>query len=316
MAKISLSISHYKKNNMKKLLYLACIACAAIIFASCKKDEEPKLGSLYGVVTDKATGDPIRSAGVELLPKGLKSVTGDDGSFEFSNIEEGTYKLYITKNGYKDFTSNGISVKADSKNQSSIQIEKLPPALTVVDDNQQEIDSIDFGSNDGTTIRTFGIFNKSESKLVWSIASQCTWIKSFSFEKGELKANETQFIAITIDRSKLNNGDNSTVIHIVSNNGSKQLTIKATCVNVVETKQASDVGGESAVLNANIVRDLNPSINEYGFVYSKSPAPRLTNGAKKKSLMKTPPIGAYSMLVDGLDNNTQYLCKRIYDSVI
>lgn len=294
---------------MKKLLYLACIACAAIILASCKKDEEPKLGSLYGVVTDKATGDPIRSAGVELLPKGLKSVTGDDGSFEFSNIEEGTYKLYITKNGYKDFTSNGISVKADSKNQSSLQIEKLPPALTVVDDNRKVLDSIDFSSDGGVTMQSFNLFNNSESKLEWSITYDCKWIKSFSKTEGNLDANGIQPIVCTIDRNKLNLGDNTTIAHIISNNGSKQLKIMAKSVDVVETLEATGTGSHATTLHGKIIRNLDPAITEYGFVYSKNETPTLSNGAQKISNAGSPQIGAYSMKVEGLAKQTSYYVR-------
>ena len=302
---------------MKKLLYFVCLCCMLVSLCTCdkKKEEDPVLCTLYGTVTDKATGDPVRSAGVELLPIGRKAVTGNDGSFEFTKIDESVYKLFITKIGYKDFTTNDIVVKATSKQPHNIQIEKLPPALTIVDDNRNEIDSIDFGIDEGITMRSFNIFNNSEDKLEWSIAYQCDWIKINKIE-GELKANATQSLVITIDRLKLNLGDNSTLINIVSNNGSKQLTITASCNSVIETKNASDIGGISAVLNANVVRDLNPSITEYGFVYSLSPAPRLTNDAKKLSQTGTPKIGTYSMLLKGLENNTQYFsCAFVSNAV-
>ena len=302
---------------MKKFSFcILLFSMLTVIFFSCEKKKEPELCTLYGVVTDKATGEPIRAAGVELLPVGKKSVTGSDGAFEFIELEEGIYKLYINKSGYKDYTSNDVVVKAGSEKVShSIQLEKLPPALTIVDDNQNEIDSIDFGSDEGTKMRSFNIFNNGEDKLEWSIVYQCEWIKAFSKIEGELKANATQSIVITIDRMKLNVGDNSTIIHIVSNNGSKQLKVSAKCVSVVETKGATDIGGIRAVLNAYVVRDLNPSITEYGFVYSTSPAPRLTNGAQKVSQVGTPKIGTYSMLVEGLENNTQYYaCAYVSNS--
>lgn len=305
---------------MKKFLYFACLLGMIVSFASCEKKREPELCSLYGVVTDKATGEPIRTAGVELLPVGKKSVTGSDGAFEFLELEEGIYKLYITKTGYKDTTSNEIAVKANSEKVShSIQLEKLPPALTIVDDNQNEIDSIDFGSDEGTKMRSFNIFNNSEDKLEWQLVYQCAWIDTITKTSGELKANATQSIVITIDRLKLNVGDNSTVIQIVSNNGSKQLTITAKSVNIIETLEASDVGGVRAVLNARVVRDLNPSITEYGFVYNTTPAPKLTNTSKKVSQSGTPKIGLYNMLIEGLENYTKYFaCAFVlntYDTI-
>lgn len=40
-----------------------------MIFFNCSKQEEENLpGTINGVITDKATGEPIKSAGVELNP--------------------------------------------------------------------------------------------------------------------------------------------------------------------------------------------------------------------------------------------------------
>ena len=42
---------------------------------SCSKEEESVLpGTIYGIVTDKATGEPVKSVGVELSPVGLKTI--------------------------------------------------------------------------------------------------------------------------------------------------------------------------------------------------------------------------------------------------
>ena len=94
---------------MKRYWYI--FLTTATCFFSCTKVEEPKLCTLYGVVTDKANGEPIKSAGVEILKVGLQSITSSDGTFEFANIEEGTYQLSVTKTGYQDYTSNNIVVK-------------------------------------------------------------------------------------------------------------------------------------------------------------------------------------------------------------
>lgn len=277
------------------------------VSTSCERKDERKACSLYGSVKDKATGEPLRSAVVELLPVGFKLNTGSDGYYEFSDIEKGGYQLHVTKMGYKDYTSTTIEVNYNDV-QHNIQLELLPPALTITDDNGNEIDSINFGSDDGVVMRSFNIFNKSEDSLKWSISYQCGWLK-FSQEKGDIGANRTQSLIAILDRSKLNVGENSTVVHITSNNGSKQLNVTATSQNVVETKEATEIGGQAAELNANIIRDMTPSITEYGFVYSTSPSPSLTNGAKKISQIGTPLIGAYSMLAENLLHNTKYYVR-------
>lgn len=297
---------------MKKYLYLFFTLCLfAVIWQACEKKEENIPSSIYGVVTDKATGEPIQSAQVGLLPGGRQAITGSDGYFEFGDVAEGTYKLSIVKIGYKDYISNDILVKANSKGQShSLQIEKLPSALTVLDDEGNEVTAIDFGDNPAVVMRSFYIFNRGAEILEWSIAYSCEWISSISKESGELGPNATQPLVVSIDRNKLNVGDNSTSIHIVSNNGTRQIVVSASINSMVETLDATDICASSVVLNGKITRDMSPSINEYGFVYSKRAAPTLENGADKVSFSGTPSIGAvYHTLVTNLDKETTYYAR-------
>ncbi|MBR4532264.1 carboxypeptidase regulatory-like domain-containing protein, partial [bacterium] len=57
-------------------------------------------GSIYGVVSDRATGELIRKASVELKDSGSRTVgsydTGSDGQFDFNELTSGTYTLYVT----------------------------------------------------------------------------------------------------------------------------------------------------------------------------------------------------------------------------
>ena len=95
---------------MKRLLYIFIIlGLFSAVWYGCKKKEEQP-GSLYGVVTDKATGEPIKTAGVELQPIGLKTVTGSDGQYVFDELEPGTYKLYVTRTGYTEERSGKIVI--------------------------------------------------------------------------------------------------------------------------------------------------------------------------------------------------------------
>ena len=213
---------------MKKLFTIIISSILLLSFAivSCEKED---LGNatIYGIVTDKATGEPIKSAGVELLPVGLKTITGTDGRFEFANLKAGSYQVYITQAGYVDVVSTNIELTIGQSLKRDVQMELLPPALRVVNDSRQDITELDFGSAETDITRSFNLLNDGAEKLEWEITYTANWIKSVSKTQGVLEVGKPQSFIVTIDRTKLASGTNTTTLHITSNNGSKQLTLKA-----------------------------------------------------------------------------------------
>ena len=268
---------------MKKSFYLLLgllLVCG--IYQACAPEELP--GSIYGTVVDKATGEPIKSAGVELSPSGLKTVTGSEGQFEFTELDPGKYTLIITKTGYMDGVSHTIEVKPGQQAKGDVQIEKLPPALKVVNDNREEISTLDFGSAEDDVARSFSLFNDGTESLEWQITTTAEWIKSVSKIEGVLSAGATQSLIITIDRTKLSSGENKTTVHITSNNGSKQLVVIArndyqlTMLNILPV---TDITTTSAVLNGEIINEGYPQYSEHGFVYAETHQPTVSNTIQK-----------------------------------
>lgn len=296
---------------MKKLSSIVLLLMATIIFFSCEKEDETKIvGSLYGTVTDKATGEPITNAKIELMPTGLSVKTGDDGNYEFPKVETGTYNIYVTKSGYLDYKTNDIEINENNADKPvNIQIEKMPPALQVVDDAGKEINAIDFGDIEGDVMRSFNIFNNSETSLEWEIVYESNWIKSFSKLSGVLVAGKTQTIVVKINRTELISGQNSTVVHLVSDNGSKQLTITAISISLIETLAISEITPTSAVLNGRFNKQTPSPILEYGFVYGSMPTPTLDNGATKVIVKGTAHIGNFSYAISELTDGETYFVR-------
>lgn len=263
---------------MKRSLYFVfglLLVCG--MYQACAPEELP--GSIYGTVVDKATGEPIKAAGVELSPSGLKTVTGSEGQFEFTELDPGKYTLIITKTGYVDGVSGTIEVKPGQQAKGDVQIEKLPPALKVVNDNREEISTLDFGSAEDDVARSFSVFNDGTESLEWELTATADWIKSVSKTNGTLSAGATQSLIITIDRAKLSSGENKTTVHITSNSGNKQLVVtatnnfQATKLNVLST---TDIASTSATLHGEIVEDGSPMYTERGFVYAETTQPTIS----------------------------------------
>lgn len=295
----------------KKLFYITYLFCILVFFSCEKKDKEPELGSLYGIVTDLTTGSPVQNANIQLQPSGETTLTGSDGTFEFLDLEFGNYSLVVRKVGYSDLIDDYvIAVKDGRRIRRDVQIEKLVPELTVLDEDGKEVSELDFGDNPADVKRSFFIINKGEDNLEWSIEYSCLWIASINKEGGVVKPNATQPLVVNIDRSKLNAGENSTTLHIISNGGTKQIVVRASTASIIETMPPTNIRSNSVVLNGKIKQDMSPSITEYGFVYSKTAAPTVENGAIKVPMQGSPVIGAeYNTLIPNLDTESWYYAR-------
>lgn len=211
---------------MKKIIPIIVLIT---LLWSCTEDgyDAESTGSIYGVITDKATGEPIRTAGVQLNPVGTKTVTGNEGQYEFVGLESGSYSIQVTKTGYADLMGYQITVGGGKPNKGDVQLEKLPAALRIVNDRGEDIEQLDFGQSISDITRSFNIFNDSPQVLEWQITTTASWINNVNPSQGVLNANGTQGVIITIYRDNLLNVGNITMIHVSSNNGNKAISIIA-----------------------------------------------------------------------------------------
>lgn len=259
-------------------------------FVSCKdKDDVSNQGSIYGIVTDQATGEPISAAGIELVQTGQKTITGSDGQYTLSQIDNGTYTLMVTKTGY----TNGVKAVTVQNSQSTkvdIQLVKKTQYLCIVDAFGREITSLEFGTG-ATDTKTFSIFNNGTSSLTWSITENCRWISSVSPKSGTLAAGEQEPVLVTIDRSAAGTDYTAYVLNINSDKGSAELNITVGEVlnpPVVTTNAVTNITSSTATLNGTIVSVGDPTYTERGFVLAQTAQP--TIGAN---------IGVYPCNVSG-----------------
>ena len=119
---------------MKKIIHtIAAILLTIAVFVTCdKKPEVP--GSIFGSITDKASGEPMRASGVELFTSyGVlvtRTVTGNEGQFEFKEISAGYYYLAVTISGYEDIRFP-VQVRAGIASRADMQLERLNTHMNV-----------------------------------------------------------------------------------------------------------------------------------------------------------------------------------------
>lgn len=248
---------------MKRLIsIILTIIAFALLLQDCKKEEQT--GSIYGTVTDYATGEPVKDANVKLRPSGTSTKTGSDGTYSFPDLKPGQYSLSLSKAEYEDLEDDYVITLAEGKDVCrDVQMVKKASTLVILDDHGNTTDLIDFGDEVDDVSRLFNIFNNSGETLSWQITVTANWV-SVNMESGTLTAGNTQGIIVMVNRSNLPQGESTTTLHITSNHGNKQLTIKA-IGGFVSTLPATAITETSAVLHGKILQSV--PYTEKGFVY-------------------------------------------------
>ena len=288
---------------MKKILTLLTIALSiAFINHSCKPDPEEELGSIYGIVTDKATGEPVKNANVQLRPSGETSLTGNDGRYEFLDLKNGNYSITVSKTGYTDLVDDYvITIEGSKVMRRDVQIEKLPAELRIMDGEGNDITELNFGSMHDDNTRMFNIFNNGTTALEYEIIKTASWITSINPIQGNLSPGTTKPVVIIIDRDKMAMGNNTTYISIATNNGGKLLTIKANKAGTVSTFEAMDVTKTSALLCGSI--NENATYTEKGFYYGDD------HSVENKQVVSGYSIGEFSYKLADLEMKKTYYYK-------
>lgn len=275
---------------------------------SCSSDstEEVNTGGIAGSVSDRTTGEPVATVNVTLSPGGKSTVTGNDGSFSFVDLEPDDYTIDIRKEGYKD-NSRAVDVVVGQSTEAHLTIERIPAIVTA------DRTELDFGSDYGVTSLSFNIVNNYYANLEWEIVSSCGWIKNILPPKGSLSHGQTGTIIVQIDREDLQDGDNKTVLVLTTTGvGSTEITIKAVGVAkktaTLNTLETTAIAASSAMLNGEIVDLGYPTYTERGFVYSELQMPTVEQTIQRLTVPITND-GKFSSKVVGLTLGKTYYVR-------
>lgn len=262
---------------MKKIL-LTAVSLIFLLFCSCNKEEINKTGTIFGKVTNATTGDLVKNANVTLSPDGETTLTGNDGMYEFNNLEDGDYSLTVSKAEYTDLIDDFIiQVRDGNSIRRDIQIKKLQVDISITDVYGRAITFIDFGSDLYTTTKSFNIFNNRTTSVSCSLSYSCDWIKTVSSVPSTITPGQNVTVSVEIDRSKLIAGNNFTLLYITSDNGNNILEIRAvggdnlpSVVTLPVTNPDGSTGPYMHVFNGEVVNAGYPSYIQKGFCWSST----------------------------------------------
>ena len=300
-----------RNNGMIVITILLVICC---MFLGCGKEngstEGGNKGSIYGTVTDFATGDPVAFANVQLRPSGETTLTGYDGTYEFLDIPDGIYSIKVSKAEYTDLIDDyDIVVKNGRRMRRDVQIEKKPTFILTDLNEENDISTLDFGSDVAVTTKSFKIFNNGTVTIHCQMVYSCSWISSVSSVPDEIIPGQTVPVTVSINRSFLSVGQNSTQLVVSTNNGSAELTIKATSGNGnppdVELISISNITATSALCKGRVRNSNGGIITDCGFCYSTSSNPSIEDNPIRLG----PCDGIFSFTLSDLQNGTTYHVK-------
>lgn len=266
------------KKSIAGILSAALLLASTFVWYSCTQDAEVTTGDIYGTVTDFATGEPVANANVKLKTTGETTLTGSDGTYEFRDLKPDNYSLQLSKAGYNDLDDDYvITVEAGKKTKRDVQMSKQVASLKITDMAGNSITELDFGMEESITTKSFNIFNNGSLNITCEITYSCAWITSVSNITNPITPGQTVTVTVAIDRSRLASGANSTILHVVSNNGSNEITVKATGLDLptVTTSNVSNITASSATCGGNVTADGGSYVTERGICWGTSNLPTI-----------------------------------------
>ena len=85
---------------MKKLVIFLTL-CLPLVCTSCVKPIEDYSISIYGMVIDADTSEPLQGVLLTLIPSSKNCYTGSDGYYEFTDLEAQKYTITAQFSGYQ-----------------------------------------------------------------------------------------------------------------------------------------------------------------------------------------------------------------------
>lgn len=296
------------KKSIAGILSAVVLLASTFVWYSCTQDAEVTTGGIYGTVTDFATGEPVGNANVKLKPTGETTLTGSDGTYEFRDLKPSNYSLQLSKAGYNDLDDDYvITVEAGKKTKRDVQMSKQVASLKITDMAGNSITELDFGMEESITTKSFNIFNNGSLNITCEVTYSCAWITSVSNINNPITPGQTVTVTVAIDRMRLAGGDNSTILHIVSNNGSNELKVKATGIDLptVTTSTVTNITSSSATCGGNVTADGGSYVTERGICWGTSNAPTIDGSHQAMGQGN----GTFSCNMSNLEPNNVYYVR-------
>lgn len=307
------------KKRIIAILSVVAIVAASLVGYSCTKDSEEvglENGSIYGIVT--VTGEPLKGMGVSLFSYKsllLKTVTYDDGHYEFPDLKPGEYTITVEAEGYETF-STSVVVESGRQARADMQLKIVKTYMNVVTyeavvTGNTALLKGNYTYSNGYRPDDFGFYYSTSTPV-----SNGTKVKS----------NENEYISSSssydfkVNISDLSPGTYYVQAYAKNYKGTAFGDIRTFSVSgdpYAKTLAATNITQSAATLNGEIVFAGDPAYTERGFVYSSTFSnPTIDDPASsttKRIVSGTSNL--FSANVDGLTENAVYHVRAYVTNV-
>ena len=286
---------------------LAFLMTTAATIGCSKIDNTGNTGSIYGIVT--VTGEPLKGIGVSLFVDDallLKTVTYDDGHYEFSDLEPKEYTLKVEAEGYKTF-STIVMVESGRQARADMQLTLVETGLQVI--TFEAVVSGNAALLQGHYSYKSGYGSPNEFGFYYSTSTPVS-------NGTKVKTNDEEYTSSNNRDFKVNVPDLMPGTYYVqayakNNYGTTFGDIKTFAISgdpFVKTLDATNVTQNTATLNGEIVFAGDPAFTERGFVYSRSFTNPTIDDPESSTTRRVVPgtSTSFSANIDNLTNDVTY----------
>lgn len=294
-------MSQRSKSSLCSIILLCILG---LFVASCAKDIVDINGSIHGVVKDYNTGALLSNCQVSLSPSGKSALTGSDGLFEFSDLEQGSYTISISKAGYEE-VSKTVSVVSGETTEVNIVL-KAKSAFAA------SSNKLDFG--DLSSSMELYFFNNSDESCTFTISNIPSWA-SFSHASGSVAAGGNTALSVSVNREAVNYGTYTQIVNVAykgKTSGNINITIQmqkvqltAPTVNIADA--AENITQNEFTIGGELTATGGAEVSSYGHCWALTPNPTIDN--YKTDNGATTSVGSFKSAITGLTPGTSYYVR-------
>ena len=285
---------------MKKLFFVISMI-AALVCASCVKEEPNIWGGITGIVKDQQTNQPLEGVKVTITTTGASQITGSDGQYSFENLDAKEYTVSYEKSGYLTQTQK-INVLAGENVTAHVQMVKNLLGLDVYPQ------ILDFGT--ATQFQTLTLTATGDKQVYYTVGRNQSWL-TVSPTSGTVTPGNPMPLNVVVNRGSLTAGSYDGAVTIKANSVDFVVQVHMQVAGagqpVISVESVTAVTQTTATVGGVLTLEGGLTVTDYGVCYSTGSNPTINDS--KASRGGASATTTYTCQLSGLTPGKEYYVR-------